>query len=101
MDILLMMFIVIIIAAVVLQILLHKDKTGSNIIFLLNIALVILVSFITFTGLPTNYRTPRYIAIGWSVVALLAFILKGKGSLNTSKILLTIAKLGSIIQMFI
>lgn len=96
-----MMFIVIIIAAVVLQILLHKDKSGSNTIFLLNIILVILVSYITFTALPNNYKTPRFIAIGWSVLALLAFVLKGKGSLTTSKILLTIAKLGGIIQMFI
>ena len=98
-----MMFIVIIIAAVVLQILLYKDKSGTNTIFILNIALVILVSYITFTALPTNFGSQRFISIAWSLVALLALILKSrsKKSLNTSKILLTIAMIGAIVQMLI
>lgn len=98
-----MMFIVILIAAVVLQLLLYKDKSGCKTVFILNIALVLVVSYITFTALPTNFGTQRFIAIGWSVLALLALVLKfrSKESLNTSKVLLTIAMLGAIVQMFI
>lgn len=98
-----MMFIVIVIAGVVLQILLYKDKSDTNTIFILNLILVVLVSYITFTALPSNYTIPRIIAIAWSAVALLALTLKSRSreSLNTSKILLTIAVLGSIVQMFI
>lgn len=103
MDILLIMFIIIIIAAVILQLLLYRDKSETNTIFILNIALVLLVSYITFTALPSNFTAQRIIAIGWSAVALLALTLKSrnKESLTTSKILLTIAVLGSILQMLI
>lgn len=97
------MFIIIIIAAVILQLLLYRDKSETNTIFILNIALVLLVSYITFTALPSNFTAQRIIAIGWSAVALLALTLKSrnKESLTTSKILLTIAVLGSILQMLI
>lgn len=100
---LLIIFIGVIIAAVVLQFLLYKDKLGNNTIFILNIVLVLVVSFITYTALPSNYNTQRIIAIAWSAVALLALTLKSrsKESLATSKILLTIAVLGSILQMLI
>ena len=101
MDVLLIMFIAIVIAAVILQILLYRDKSTNGTIFILNLVLILVISFITFTGLPTNYGIQRVIAVAWSVLGIIAFFLKSKGanSISTSKILLTVAMVGGLIQM--
>ena len=103
MDVLLIMFIAIVIAAVILQILLYSKKAENSTIFILNLVLILVISFITFTGLPTNYTMQRIIAVAWSALGVIALLLKSKGAnaIGTSKILLTIAMVGGLIQMIL
>ncbi len=103
MDVLLMIFTAIIIATVILQILLYSNKKDTNKIFILNFVLLLVISFITFTGLPSNYTMQRIIAVAWSALGVIALLLKSKGAnaIGTSKILLTIAMVGGLIQMIL
>lgn len=96
-----MMFIAIVIAAVILQILLYRGKPENSTIFILNLVLILVILFITFTGLPNNFGIQRIIAVAWSVLGVIALLLKSKGpnSIATSKLLLTIAMVGGLIQM--
>lgn len=103
MDVLLMIFTAIIIATVILQLLLYSNKKDTNKIFILNFVLLLVISFITFTGLPSNYTMQRIIAVAWSALGVIALLLKSKGAnaIGTSKILLTIAMVGGLIQMIL
>lgn len=98
-----MIFTAIIIATVILQILLYSNKKDTNKIFILNFVLLLVISFITFTGLPSNYTMQRIIAVAWSALGVIALLLKSKGAnaIGTSKILLTIAMVGGLIQMIL
>lgn len=104
-GILSIIFISLIVVAVVLQILLYKGgkNSSNNIAFLLNIALVILLSFLIFSSLPSNFTMQKIISISWSALALLSLLLRSKGKdlLSTSKIILTIAIIGSLAQLLI
>lgn len=98
-----MIFTAIIIATVILQLLLYSNKKDTNKIFILNFVLLLVISFITFTGLPSNYTMQRIIAVAWSALGVIALLLKSKGAnaIGTSKILLTIAMVGGLIQMIL
>ena len=91
--------------ALVLQFLLYKggNKGTNNTIFLLNLALVVIIGLINYSSQPSNYVLQKVISIAWIVLGALAFFLKSKGkeSVGTSKILLTIALIGGIIQMIL
>ena len=97
-------FAVLIGLALVLQFLLYKGGKGNNnTIFLLNLALVVIIGLINYSSQPSNYVLQKVISIAWIVLGALAFFLKSKGkeSVGTSKILLTIALIGGIIQMIL
>ena len=90
--------------ALVLQFLLYKaGNKETTTIFLLNLALIVIIGFINYSAQPSNYVLQKAISIGWIVLGALAFFLKtkGEGSLLTSKILLTIALIGGVIQMIL
>ncbi len=87
--------------ALVLQFLLYKGTGNNNLIFILNMLLVIIISAMLFSSQPSNYVMQKVISAAWGVIALLAFFLKSKGesSLGTSKLMLTIALVGAVVQM--
>ena len=97
-------FAVLIGGALVLQFLLYKGGKGTNnTIFLLNLALVVIIGLLNYSSQPSNYVLQKVISLTWIVIGAMAFFLKSKGkeSLATSKILLTIALVGAIIQMIL
>ncbi|MCZ2260501.1 hypothetical protein [Sporosarcina sp. G11-34] len=98
------LIIILIIAAVISQKLLYKPKNASgNSIFIINMLFGILLSYIAFTAIPTNYTGKRVLAIGWGVVAVLAVILKltNQKLITLSRVLLSIAIIGSLAQILL
>lgn len=101
-GILKILFIVLIVTAFITQILLYRRKSGSGIsLFIINMFLGILLSYLAFTALPTNYTSQRGIAIAWGVLAVLAVVLKLTTNrfIMASKILLSIAIIGGLVQL--
>lgn len=102
-GLLLVLFTVLAILAVFIQILLYKRGTASNNgIFIVNMVFVFIISYLVYTALPMNYTGLKMLAIAWSVMALIAVVLKviNNNFMMISKVLLTIAVVGSLIQLF-
>lgn len=102
-GVLLILFIVFIITAVIIQILLYKSKNKSkNTIYIINMLFALIMSYLAFTSLPTNYTEQRVLATVWGVISILALIIKlsKEKFIVVSKIMLTIAILGSLVQLF-
>lgn len=101
-GILMIVFIVWIIVSIIIQILLYK-KESKNSVFMINMLFSMLLSYITFTSLPMNYTEQKVIAIAWGGLSLLALALKLKEGnfIIVSKVMLTIAIVGSLVQLFL
>lgn len=103
-GILKILFIILILAAIITQILLYRRKSRfGNSIFIINMLLGIILSYLAFTALPTNFTGQRIIAIAWGVIAVLAVVLKltNEKLITASKILLSIAIIGGLVQLII
>ncbi len=102
MELLLILFVILGIIAVAIQFLLYK-KEARNSIFIINMLFAIVVSYLTFTSLPTNFTSQRFLAIGWSLIAIVAVILKlnVKINPNISKVILSLSVLGSLLQLYL
>ncbi|NMA48288.1 MAG: hypothetical protein GX947_00720 [Tissierellia bacterium] len=84
-GILKIIYIVLIAVAVLIQALLYINKNKSNnTIFIINMLLGMILAFIAFTSMPTNFTVQRILAIIFGVIAALAIVVKSK----TKKILL-------------
>ncbi len=96
-------YIVLFIIAGIIQYLLYKSKhKTNNSIFIINMIFAILLSYISFTALPSNFSGQKSIAIVWSVIAIFAVIIKliaGKYSM-LSKIMLSLAIIGGFLQLY-
>lgn len=95
-----------IIIAVVLQYYLYVSRPGAKnsfMIFMINVIFAILLSGLAFTSLPSNYLGLRSIGAIWGSLAIIALVLKlvNKRFTMTSKILLTVAIVGGLIQLLI
>jgi len=98
------LIIILIIAAVISQILLYGRKsTSGNSIFIINMLFGILLSYMVFSALPTNYTGQRALAIVWGVIAVLAVVLKlnNQKLITVSRVLLTIAIIGGLVQLLL
>lgn len=96
------LFIILIITAATTQILLYRRKSGSgNSIFIINMLLGILVSYLAFTALSTSYTGQRVLAITWGFIAVLAVVLKltNQKLITVSKVLLSISIIGGLVQL--
>lgn len=87
--------------AVILQLLLYKRD--DNYIFLLNMVFGIIVSYLAFTGLPTNFTGSRIIALLWGLLAILAMVLRRKETLpiTRGKRVINLAIVGGLIQLIL
>lgn len=98
------MYIILVIVAVIVQILLYMKKDKLNeIIFIINILLVFVASVLAYTGLPSNFVLQRVVAGAWAVIAILAAVLRFKDKKFDfiSKIMISIAMAGSILQLML
>ncbi|MDV6377163.1 hypothetical protein ORD22_02660 [Sporosarcina sp. GW1-11] len=103
-GILMIVFIVLLVTAVIIQILLYRSKNESNnYVFFMNMLFGVLLSYMAFSALPMNFTGQRVLAIAWGVVAVLAVVVKltsGK-FIMISKIMLSVAIIGGLVQLFL
>lgn len=98
------LFIILAVASLLGQFLLYKDKlTVKNSVFIFNVVLGLIFSWIIFTSMPTNYHVQRIISLVWGFLALVALVLKisPKNNILLTKVLLTISIFGAMIHLFI
>ena len=98
------MYIVIVIVAIIVQILLYIKKYKLNAaIFVINILFVFMTSVLAFSSLPSNFALQRVVAIAWAVIAILAALLRLRDEKFDfiSKIMISIAMAGSIVQLML
>ena len=98
--------IVLIITAVVIQILLYKIKDNSkaeNLIFYMNILFGLILMFMAYSSQPNNYIVQKILVAVWGLLAALSVILKFKASESTTigKVMITIAIVGSFVQLLV
>ena len=92
------------IAGLALQILLYIGKYRNNsLIFILNVVLALIVAYMSFTALASNFIAQKVLAVGLGILSLLAAVLRVQttGSHMMSKIMLSISVVGGIIQLFL
>lgn len=99
-------FIVLAVIAIASQILLYTtlfQKENSHWPIILNTSLSIIVAFLAFSSLPSNYIGQKILTLVWGVLAILAFLLQLKDSKFTmiSKVMLTISIIGGLFQLFL
>ncbi len=102
-GILFIVFIVLAVTAVFIQILLYRrGNETTNVIFIINMLLGVLLAYLAFSALPTNFTGQRTVAIVWGVLAVAGMALKLATNkfIMLSKILLTVAIVGSLVQLF-
>src|SRR5699024_5631638 len=101
-GILKIVFIVLIILVVAGQFLLYKEYWRRGAI-IGNTVLGIVISYMAFSALPSNYIGQKVLALVWGVIALIAFVLdlRSKASLLISKIMLTVSIVGGVIHLMI
>lgn len=98
------LFIALAVIAIILQFLLYKkDGTRQNTIFIGNAILGFILSYMAYTSLPMNVTGQRNVAIGLAVVIVVALLLKFVINRyeNASKLMLSVAIVGSFIQLFL
>ena len=102
-GVLFIVFNVLTVIAVFIQILLYKNgNEAKNGIFILNMLLGVVLSYMAFSALPMNFTGQRTLAIVWGVSAVAGMVLKLTGGkfIMLSKILLTVSIVGSLVQLF-
>lgn len=98
------LFIALAVIAIILQFLLYKqDGIRQNTIFIGNAILGFILSYMAYTSLPMNVTGQRNVVIGLAVVIVVALLLKFVVNRyeNASKLLLSVAIVGSFIQLFL
>lgn len=100
-GILVIVNIVSIVIAIGFQILLYKTKS-SNSIFIINMLFSLLLSYLAFTAMPTNFTVQRTIAILMGVIAVLAIVMKFRSEklVLFSKVILSISIVVNFMLLF-
>lgn len=101
-GILLIVFIVIAIVSIVSIVLLYlvKDPKGNNIVFVVNVMLGILISYINVTALPDNYLVPRTVAGAFGTLSIIGIVLKLMRQEMLAKIFVTASVALGVLQLF-
>lgn len=95
---------VLIVLTILVQFLLYKgNKTTKNNIFIMNMLLALVLSYISYTSFPTNFTGQRIIAVVLAIIAVVGLVIKftKEDFIHASKIMLSIAVFGSLIQLFL
>lgn len=103
MGILLIIFGILLVSAILLQLLLYGSKyRESRIVFLGNVALAIVIAFMSYTSFPENYGVAKFIALALGLLSLLGLILRytDKRDKTMSNILVSISLIFGLIYLF-
>lgn len=100
-EILAIIYIVLAVTTILLQFYLYKDNSEKiNFIFIANALIALIILFLAFSALPSNYYGKQMIVIGLAVLTVLSLFIKVvKGSNILSKIFLTMIILASGIML--
>lgn len=96
------MMIVLIILAIILQILLYIKKS-NDIVFGLNVALGVFLSYLNFSSLPTNFTGQKVLTLVLGAAAILSLVIKIKkrASNLVSRLILSVSIAGLFIMFFV
>ena len=103
MGIYMIIALVFIITALIIQILLYMTKNEKdNGIFIINMVFGVIFAYITFASLPSNFMQQKILTIFWAVLAVAGLLLKLKDSkfMIVSKVMLSVAIFGALVQLF-
>ena len=95
--------IVFIITALIIQILLYRTKNeADNGIFIINMVFGVVFSYITFASLPSNFIGQKVLTVIWAIIAVAGLLLKLKDKkfMMISKLMLSVAIIASLVQLF-
>ena len=95
------LFGVLIVAVMIGQFLLYRKSDPPTPVLIYNGLLGVLLSWLIFTSLPTNYDGQQLISLVWGLIALIGLAIRFAGAKYAmiSKVLLTIAAVGGLIQL--
>lgn len=101
-GILVIVNVVSIVIAIGFQVLLYKTKS-SNSIFIINMLFALLLSYLAFTAMPTNFTVERTIAILMGIIAVLAVVMKFRSEklVLFSKMTLSISIVANFVLLFL
>lgn len=88
-----------VILALGLQVFLYSRGNGWA--YGLNAGLGLLLSYLNYSALPTNYRGARLLALAWGVLGLLGLGLARTRASSLTRALMTLAVLGGILQLLV
>ncbi|WP_211745618.1 hypothetical protein [Paenibacillus sp. Marseille-Q4541] len=77
-----------------------KNRKINNIIFAVTVIIGIVVSYMNFTALPTNYTTEQIVAVIFGLLAVIALILKFMNKDRVAKILSAASVVLGVVQLF-
>lgn len=90
----------IVMGVLIAQFFLYKDQSNMK-FFVINMLLGILISFLAFTALPSNYTGQRLLTLVFGALAVVAYFVHSKSENKLlSKLLLSVSIIGNIIQLF-
>lgn len=101
-GILLIVFIVLAIVSIVSIALLYlvKDPKGNNVVFVVNVILGILISYMNVTALPDNYLILRTVAGAFGALSIIGIVLKLMRQEMLAKIFVTASVGLGVLQLF-
>lgn len=96
-------YIILALVIVISQFFLYQQNTLEiNFIFIVNIILSVLVSWINFSALPVNYTNQKFLSLIWGTLGIVSlFLVLSRNKKELSKIILTIALFGGFLQLIL
>lgn len=100
-GILVIINVILLVLTIGLQVLLYKSKSSNGIV-IINMLFSLILSYLAFTALPTNFTIQRILAIVMAIVAVLAVVIKFRNAefVLLSKIALSISIVVSSVLLF-
>lgn len=100
-----MIYVALGILAIIFQVLLYKGikSKNSHFVFMANVLLSLVLAFIAYSSLPSNFTMQRVIAVitGLIAISAIGIRLKTKENFIISKLMLTISIIAGLIQIYI
>ena len=101
-----LIFIILALLAAVGQFFLYRKNLSSTTnkwVFAANVALAVVIAYLAYSALPTNYTTQRTLALIWGFIPLMSLQLRTKSEnrVMLSKAMLTLSMVAALTQLFL